>query len=284
MAGAGAQDGRADLRDTDGGAGGRWLRETASPIARRRRRAATGEAAAANGRGLTAGPRAGERSAAGGRAVREGVRVVVIDPHPIYRGGLRASLAALDDVDSVVDLATVAEAWEDPALAAADVVLVDHGAADGVEFIRRLRARGGARVIVCASGADEARLLETVQAGAVGYLCKDSLTPEVLAAGVQAAASGAGVMAPELLGSLLRSLSRISEEVLEPRGLSLTRLSSREQKVLRLVAEGCPTREVARRLCYSERTIKNVIHDVVTKLNVRTRSQAVAHAVREGLI
>jgi DNA-binding NarL/FixJ family response regulator len=161
---------------------------------------------------------------------------------------------------------------------------VDHEAADGVEFIRRLRDLGGPRVIVCASGADESRLLETVQAGAVGYLCKDSLTPEVLAAGVQAAASGAGVMAPELLGSLLRSISRISEEVLEPRGLSLGRLSSREQKVLRLVAEGCPTREVARRLSYSERTIKNVIHDVVTKLNVRTRSQAVAHAVREGLI
>jgi DNA-binding NarL/FixJ family response regulator len=269
MAGAGVPDGRADPRVGDGGAGGRWLRDTASPIGRRRRRPATGEAAAANGRGLTA---------------RGGVRVVVIDPHPIYRGGLRASLAALDEVSSVVDVATVAEAWEDPALAAADVVLVDHSAVDGVEFIRRLRARGGARVIVCATGADEARLLETVQAGAVGYLCKDSLTPEVLAAGVQAAASGAGVMAPELLGSLLRSISRISEEVLDPRGLSLTRLSSREQKVLRLVAEGCPTREVARRLCYSERTIKNVIHDVVTKLNVRTRSQAVAHAVREGLI
>jgi DNA-binding NarL/FixJ family response regulator len=72
--------------------------------------------------------------------------------------------------------------------------------------------------------------------------------------------------------------------VLEPRGLSLSRLTSREQEVLRLVAEGHPTREVARRLCYSERTIKNVIHDVVTKLNARTRSQAVAEAVRAGLI
>ena len=61
-------------------------------------------------------------------------------------------------------------------------------------------------------------------------------------------------------------------------------LTSREQEVLRLVAAGHPTREVARRLCYSERTIKNVIHDVVTKLNARTRSQAVAEAVREGLI
>ena len=65
---------------------------------------------------------------------------------------------------------------------------------------------------------------------------------------------------------------------------ALSRLTSREQEVLRLVAAGHPTREVARRLCYSERTIKNVIHDVVTKLNARTRSQAVAEAVREGLI
>ena len=66
--------------------------------------------------------------------------------------------------------------------------------------------------------------------------------------------------------------------------LRLSPLTSREQEVLRLVAAGHPTREVARRLCYSERTIKNVIHDVVTKLNARTRSQAVAEAVREGLI
>ena len=91
-------------------------------------------------------------------------------------------------------------------------------------------------------------------------------------------------MAPTLLGVLLRSLSRVSREVLEPRGVSLARLNTREQDVLRLVAQGLATREVAKQLCYSERTIKNVLHDVATKLNVRTRSQAVALAVRDGLI
>ena len=91
-------------------------------------------------------------------------------------------------------------------------------------------------------------------------------------------------MAPELLGSLLRRISDVSSEVLEPRGLSLSRLTTREQDVLRLVADGHATRDVAKHLSYSERTIKNIIHDAVTKLNARTRSQAVAAAVREGLI
>ena len=65
---------------------------------------------------------------------------------------------------------------------------------------------------------------------------------------------------------------------------SLARLTEREQQVLALIAQGHPTREVALELSYSERTVKNVLHDVVTKLNARSRSQAVAHAVREGLI
>jgi DNA-binding NarL/FixJ family response regulator len=108
----------------------------------------------------------------------------------------------------------------------------------------------------------------TPRAGAAGFLCKETLTPDALRAAVRAAASGAVAVA---------------QQALEAR-LSLSRLTSREQEVLRLVAAGHPTREVARRLCYSERTIKNVIHDVVTKLNARTRSQAVAEAVREGLI
>jgi DNA-binding NarL/FixJ family response regulator len=212
------------------------------------------------------------------------VKLFILDPHSIYRGGLAACLSAMDEVESVAEAETVARAWDEPAMTEADVVIVDHDLPGGHEFIRRVREETGARVLVCSSRCDEQEVLAATQAGAVGYLCKDTLTPEALVAGVRAAASGNGVMAPEVLGNLLRGISRVSQEVLEPRGLSLSRLTAREQEVLRLVAEGHPTREVARRLCYSERTIKNVIHDVVTKLNARTRSQAVAEAVRAGLI
>lgn len=212
------------------------------------------------------------------------MKLFILDNHSIYRGGVAACLAAVEDVDRVGEAGSVEEAWKSPDLTDSDVVIVDHDLPGGPDFIRKVRETTGARILVCSSKCEEHEVLAVTQAGAVGYLCKETLTPDTLIAGVRAAASGAGVMTPEVLGSLLRGISRVSREVLEPRGLSLSRLTAREQQVLRLVAEGHPTREVARRLCYSERTIKNVIHDVVTKLNARTRSQAVAEAVREGLI
>jgi DNA-binding NarL/FixJ family response regulator len=164
------------------------------------------------------------------------------------------------------------------------VVVLDGDVEGSCEFVRRLRPAGRPRVLICAAAFDEPGLLDTVQAGACGYLTKDTLTPETLAAGVRAVHSGAGVLPPDVLGSLLRTLAVVSRDVLEPRGLSLTALTTRERNVLRLVADGLPTREVAERLSYSERTIKAVMHDVTTKLHAKTRSQAVAQAVREGLI
>jgi DNA-binding NarL/FixJ family response regulator len=212
------------------------------------------------------------------------VKVFVVDPHAIYRRGVTACLSGEEAVESVGEAGSIRDAWQSDRLREADVVVVDQEMAGGIEFIRQVRESTGAQVLVCSASADETDVVAAVAAGATGYVCKDSLTAEGLVAAVGAAAVGAGVMAPELLGTLLRGISRASEEVLEPRGLSLTRLNAREQQVMRLVAEGHPIREVAEQLRYSERTIKNVIHDVVTKLNVRTRSQAVAHAVREGLI
>ncbi|HSJ73378.1 MAG TPA: response regulator transcription factor [Miltoncostaeaceae bacterium] len=212
------------------------------------------------------------------------MNVFVLDPHAIYRRGITSCLHGAEGVDDVAEAGSIREAWQHGGLREADVVLVDPELSGTIEFIRNVRDATGARVLVCSARAEETDVVAAVAAGATGYMCKDTLTAEGLIAAVRAAATGAGVMAPELLGTLLRGISRASEEVLEPRGLSLTRLSAREQQVLRLVAEGHPIREVAEQLRYSERTIKNVIHDVVTKLNVRTRSQAVAHAVREGLI
>ena len=163
-------------------------------------------------------------------------------------------------------------------------MLVDYDVEGLHELIGSIRNVTSGNVLVCSSRCDEQELFAAVQAGALGYLWKETLTPETLAASLRTAAAGAGVLAPELLGALLRTITRVSRELLEPRGMSLSPLTMREKQVLRLVADGHPTREVARQLSYSERTVKNVIHDVVTKFNARSRSQAVAAAVREGLI
>jgi DNA-binding NarL/FixJ family response regulator len=210
--------------------------------------------------------------------------VFIVDGHPIYRRGLVACLAGVEEIESLSEAASIEEAWTFPSLFEADVVLVDHELPGRHEFIREVGERTSANVLVCSTRCDQQELLAAVESGALGYLSKDSLTPESLLASLRTASTGAGVLAPELLGNLLRNVARASRDLLEPRGLSLSPLTVREQQVLRLVAAGHPTREVARQLSYSERTIKNVVHDIVIKFNARSRAQAVAAAVREGLI
>jgi DNA-binding NarL/FixJ family response regulator len=202
------------------------------------------------------------------------MKLFVLDPHTIYRRGLVASLELMPEVERVEHGASVADARVLPDI---DLVILDPAAGGAADFI----GATDTHVMVCSSDLTDESVLSALQAGAVGYLRKDTLTTETLAAAVRAAASGAGVMEPELLGNLLRGISPESLDTARP---VAARLTDREQQVLALIAAGHPTREVAQQLCYSERTVKNVLHDVVTKLNARSRSQAVAFAVREGLI
>ena len=208
------------------------------------------------------------------------MKLFVLDSHTIYRRGLVACLERLEAVELVADADSVREAWEHPLLFASEIVLVDPSLPGGADFVGAVREATGARVIVCSSDCQQEAVLSALQAGAVGYLRKDELTPETLATAVSAAANGTGVVTPELLGRLLDGMA---ESGAEARPVA-ARLTDREQQVLSLIAAGHPTREVAQELSYSERTVKNVLHDVVTKLNARSRSQAVAFAVREGLI
>jgi DNA-binding NarL/FixJ family response regulator len=207
------------------------------------------------------------------------VNLFVVDPHTIYRRGLAASLESLPEVQAVGQASGARQAWEDERLTASDLVLVDHVMSGGTDFVTAVAERTDAAVVVCSSLCSESAVLAALQAGAVGVLRKETLTTESLANAVRAAADGTGVLTSELLRDLLDGLA--------PDGFdkpAAARLTGREQQVLSLIAEGHPTREVALQLCYSERTVKNVLHDVVTKLGARSRSQAVAHAVREGLI
>src|SRR6478752_5368266 len=155
------------------------------------------------------------------------VKLFVLDPHTIYRRGLAACLEVLPGVESVADAESVREAWEHPDLFESELVLLEVAVPGGHDFVSAVTEATGAGVLVCtAEPSDDA----------------------VLAA-LQAAAGGTGVVAPDLLGNLVRGVSADGVNG-KP---ALARLTEREQQVLALIAQGHPTREVAQELCYSER-------------------------------
>lgn len=206
------------------------------------------------------------------------VQIFVVDPHPIFRSGLAAALGLMPDVDGVTEAQEPRLAWQCPELFESPIVLLDCAAPGGVEFIGQVRSTTGASVLVCTSDEREETVGAALREGAAGYLLKASLTHENLQAALAAVASGASVIGDGLLAGVMGAGA---DGQLSP---ARTQLTEREQGVLTLIAEGLPTREIAETLSYSERTVKNVLHDVVTKLNARSRSQAVAQAVRGGLI
>jgi two-component system NarL family response regulator len=210
------------------------------------------------------------------------VKVFVVDSHAIYRRGLVASLESLSRVECVDEADDARGALGHAALPEADIVIVDVSIAGGHALLEAVGEHPRSRAIACTSDCDEESVSTAVAAGAVGYLRKETLTQDLLQAAIQAAACGAAIIAPDLLAGMLRTPALVPACRQAPS--SGQRLTDREQRVLALIAEGHPTREVAEQLSYSERTVKNVLHDIVTKLNVRSRSQAVAHAVRDGLI
>ncbi len=193
---------------------------------------------------------------------------------PISQAGIEAALRSRTEVQLV-------EPGEGADVA---VVVADEVDDETVRALKGALRNGCSRAVLVVTRIDDAGLLAAVEAGACGLLRRTDATPLALVGAVRAAAVGNGTVPPDLLGRLLGQIGRLQQHVLGPRGLTLAGLSEREISVLRLVADGYDTGEIARNLCYSERTIKNVIHDVTSRLHLRNRSQAVAYAVREGLI
>ena len=193
----------------------------------------------------------------------------------ITRAGVRAQLRERPEL-AVVD--------GDPDDADVAVVLAEQVDEQATTTIRALERTGGRRVVLVVSRLEDESLLAAVEAGACGILRRSEASPARLAAAVLAARAGDGSVAPDLLGRLLAQVGQLQREVLTPRGLSLRGLSDREVDVIRLVADGLDTNEIAGKLSYSERTVKNVIHQVTSRLQLRNRSHMVAFALRQGLI
>lgn len=206
----------------------------------------------------------------------ERIPVHVCSQDPISSAGVTAGLRPRPEVRLI----------EAPELTPACVTIV---VADRMEettacLIREVQGRGCRRIVLVAAVVSDADLFTAVELGVCGLVRRAEATPERLADTVVRAASGEGSLPPDLLGRLLGQVSRLQHQVLAPRGLSVSGLSDREAGILRLVADGLDTREIASELIYSERTVKNVLHDITSRFHLRNRAHAVAYAMREGLI
>ena len=164
------------------------------------------------------------------------------------------------------------------------IVVVDEMDDQAAAEMRALRRRGVEHMVVVAARLDDTGLLAAAEAGASGVLRRSEATPQSLLGAIRLAAAGDGSLPPDLLGRLLGQVGRLQRQVLSPRGLTFSGLTEREVSVLRLLADGLDTVEVGRQLFLSERTVKNVVHDVTSRLNLRNRTHAVAYALKQGLI
>lgn len=180
-----------------------------------------------------------------------------------------------------------------------DITVLPHGACDPVDVIvvqaerftaevvttlRLLAATLDRPVVLVLSDIDDSQLITAVECGVVAILPRASVDRDRLVHSVLAVAAGGGMMPPQLIGRLLEHFRRMQQEVLLPNGLNLSGLTSREVEVLRLMADGLDTAEIAEKMRYSVRTVKTVIYGVMGRYNLRNRSHAVAYAVRAGLI
>jgi DNA-binding NarL/FixJ family response regulator len=205
----------------------------------------------------------------GSTAGRERIRVWVIDQHPIFRRGLVASLN-VDEVTVVGETASLG----DGVAADVDVVIF---AATTATLGELAVLPPTARSVAIVNAGQQAMLNEIIERGADAILGRDEVTPGVLVSAVRAVDAGATILPSGMLTELLDSAA-------SGRRHKTGALTDREVAVLRLLADGDDTREIAGTLSYSERTVKNVVHDVLMKMNCRNRVHAVALATRQGVI
>ena len=195
---------------------------------------------------------------------------------PISRAGLETTLRFQREI-VLVDI----DGAEKPRVA---IVAVDSLDETALRMMRSLHARGCTRSVVVTNALSDTDLLAAVEVGVCAIVWRWEATASRLVHAVTKAATGEAMLPSDVLSRLLRQVSRLQRNVLSPMGLNFGGLSAREIDVLRLAADGCDTGEIARKLCYSKRTVTNILHDVTSRFHLTNRTHAVAYAIREGLI
>ncbi|MFF0815994.1 response regulator [Rhodococcus sp. NPDC003318] len=204
------------------------------------------------------------------------MRVVLVDDHPVVRAGMRALLSSHEGVEVIGEASSGAEAVDVVAALRPDVVLMDLRLGEGMDGVHATAAIAGhpdpPRVVVLTTYDTDTDILRAVEAGASGYLLKDS-DPQVLVDAVWAAARGETVLDPDVAQRLYRRMRAPRAE-----------LSARETEIVGLVAKGLSNRAIAKELFVTEATVKSHLVHVFSKLGVDSRTAAVAVARERGVI
>jgi len=206
------------------------------------------------------------------------IRVLVVDDHPIVRDGLVAVLQDQTDLDVVGAAASAEDALALAERLGPDVVLLDLDlpGMDGVTVLPLLRALVQApRVLVFTAYADDEQVFGAVKAGAAGYLLKGAEVAEIVRA-IQVVRDGGSYLAPFIAARVLDAVGATQR--------SSTQLSAREDEVLRLLAQGLVTKQIASSLGITERTVKFHVASILVKLGANNRAQAIALAAQRGLL
>ncbi|WP_406366845.1 LuxR C-terminal-related transcriptional regulator [Streptomyces sp. NBC_01546] len=205
------------------------------------------------------------------------VTVAVYASDPILRVGVVHQLRQRPEIDLVDD----ADADD----AQVSLVTVDSVDDETAALLYRLRHNTGTRTgLVVGTFESGDALQRAIECGVTAVLRRTEADQDRLLRLVLAIANGEGVLPGDLLAKLLDHVGSLQRSTLDPRAVSLSTLTPREADMLRLVSEGLDTAEIARKTSYSERTVKNVLHEVITRLQLRNRTHAVGYALRNGLI
>jgi DNA-binding NarL/FixJ family response regulator len=216
------------------------------------------------------------------------IRAMIVDDHALFRRGLEMVLEEEQDIELVGQASDGAEAVEKAAESLPDVVLMDirMPRSSGIEACRAMKeAAPSAKIVILTISDEEEDLFEAIRAGASGYLLKDIPLDEVADA-VRAVHGGQSLINPSMAGKLLTEFATLArrDDGERAQEVPAPRLTEREMQVLKLVARGMNNRDIAKELFISENTVKNHVRNILEKLQIHSRMEAVMVAVREKLI
>ncbi len=214
------------------------------------------------------------------------IRVLIVDDHALFRRGLEMVLDGETDIEVVGEASDGQEAIEQAEKTAPDVVLMDvrMPKRSGIEATREIKEMlPSARILMLTISDDEADLYEAIKAGAAGYMLKE-ISIEEIGSAVRSVYQGQSLISPSMASKLLTEFATIVKRREERVQLPGPRLTERELEVLKLVAKGMNNRDIGTELFISENTVKNHVRNILDKLHLHSRMQAVVYAVREKLL